>query len=286
MNRLVAFSAIAVLYSSLFLLERLFPLRRPHAPLLPRFVINAFVSALAFAAGALVVQPIITRMLHWTAQRPFGLTRLAGLPAPMELALGALLLDLSFYYWHVTNHGTPFLWRFHNVHHIDPDLDVTTAFRFHFGEVALSAAFRAVQIGVIGPSFATFAIYSCIFQAATLFHHSNVRLPIGLERLLNRMLVTPRMHGIHHSQFRGEDNSNFGIVFPWWDRIHRTLGLNVPHADIAIGVPAYTMPGDTMLRHCLCVPFQRQRDYWKTPDGEVRDERTRVPVGPRSRLAE
>jgi sterol desaturase/sphingolipid hydroxylase (fatty acid hydroxylase superfamily) len=89
-----------------------------------------------------------------------------------------------------------FLWRFHNVHHIDPDLDVSTAFRFHFGEIALSIVFSLLQVSLIGPSAWAFAIYQLVFQVEVLFHHSNVRLPLGPERLLNQVLVTPRRHGI------------------------------------------------------------------------------------------
>ena len=65
-----------------------------------------------------------------------------------------------------------------------------------------------------------------------VFHHSNLRLPIGFERLLSKIIVTPRMHGIHHSQVRRENNSNFGTVFTWWDRLHRTLGLNIPQDEV------------------------------------------------------
>jgi sterol desaturase/sphingolipid hydroxylase (fatty acid hydroxylase superfamily) len=102
-------------------------------------------------------------------------------------------MDLTFYYWHLANHRLPFLWRFHNVHHIDPDLDVSTAFRFHFGEITLSAVFSLLQVSLIGPSAWAFAAYQLVFQAEVLFHHCNVRLPVRAERLLNKVLVTPRM---------------------------------------------------------------------------------------------
>jgi sterol desaturase/sphingolipid hydroxylase (fatty acid hydroxylase superfamily) len=162
----------------------------------------------------------------------------------------------------VANHRIHFLWRFHNVHHIDPDLDVSTAFRFHFIEVGLSAGFRALQVLVIGPSFFAYLVYESAFQLGTLFHHSNTRLPPGLERALNVLLVTPRMHGIHHSNVREENISNFGVVFPWWDRLHRTLRLNVPQADVVIGIPAYSGPADNRILRCFAMPFHPQRDYW------------------------
>jgi sterol desaturase/sphingolipid hydroxylase (fatty acid hydroxylase superfamily) len=195
----------------------------------------------------------------------------------VRFALGFLLMDLSFYYWHLVNHRIPFLWRFHNVHHIDPDLDVTTAFRFHFGEVMFSVVFRVLQVGLLGVSGLAFVAYELVFQANTVFHHSNLRLPIGFERLLNKVLVTPRMHGIHHSQVRQETNSNYGVVFPWWDWLHRTLGLAIPQSAITIGVPGYSQPEDNRLWNTLLMPFRVQRDYWRDADG------SRVERQPRSR---
>src|SRR5688500_679587 len=140
--------------------------------------------------------------LEWASDRPFGAVHLLPLPVAAQFVLSFLLMDLTFYWWHVANHRIPFLWRFHNVHHIDPDLDVSTAFRFHFGEVAFSAAFRVAQVSAIGLSGWMFAVYELVFQANTAFHHSNVRLPLRIERLLTLVLVTPRIHGLHHSPVR------------------------------------------------------------------------------------
>jgi sterol desaturase/sphingolipid hydroxylase (fatty acid hydroxylase superfamily) len=103
----------------------------------------------------------------------------------------------------------------------------------------------------------------------TLFHHSNIRLPIGIERLLNKVIVTPRMHGIHHSQVRNETNSNYGVVFCWWDRLHRSIGLNIPQGKIKIGIAGYSSPRDNLLWRTLVMPFGRQRDYWRTPEGRI-----------------
>jgi sterol desaturase/sphingolipid hydroxylase (fatty acid hydroxylase superfamily) len=129
--------------------------------------------------------------------------------------------------------------------------------------------FRVVQVSSIGVSLLTFVVYELVFQAGTLFHHSNVRLPIRLERWLNKVFVTPRMHGIHHSQVRSETNSNYGVVFPWWDSLHRTIGLNIPQSQIEIGIPGYTAPDDNRLWRALILPFVKQRDYWGKPGGSA-----------------
>jgi sterol desaturase/sphingolipid hydroxylase (fatty acid hydroxylase superfamily) len=251
----------------LFLLERVQPLRRRTRGLASRLAVNLVVSALAFAVAAVLIRPIVAWLTHWTAGQPFGLAYLVPLPEAARAALAFLLMDLSFYYWHMANHRVPFLWRFHNVHHVDPDLDVSTALRFHFGEVGLSAGFRVLQISLIGVSPLVYLIYEFAFQANTLFHHSNVRLPIAQERMLNLLVVTPRMHGIHHSQVRNENNSNFSVVLSWWDRLHRTVRLNVPQSALEIGIPGYTKPDDYGLWSALGMPFRPHREYWRGPDG-------------------
>ena len=271
----------------LWVLEGLRPLRRRTHGLLGRLGVNVAFSVLAFGTAALVIRPLVERLTHWTSHETFGLVAALPLPAAARAAAAFLLMDLSFYYWHLANHRVGFLWRFHNVHHTDPDLDVSTALRFHFGEVLFSAAFRAAQVTLIGVTPGVYALYEVAFQAGTFFHHSNLRLPIGPERALNLLLVTPRMHGIHHSQVRRENNSNFSVVLSWWDRLHRTARLNVPQAALEIGIPAYTRPGDNDPWRALSMPFRRQRDYWRRPDGTALLERNgTATAGEPGRLAE
>jgi len=258
---------LAATYLLFFAIERVLPLRRSKADLLPRLWVNAVISATAFTAAALVVRPAALAGLSFSSEHSFGLMRAIGLSGPAEIAMTFLLMDLTFYYWHIANHRVPILWRIHNVHHIDPDLDVTTGFRFHFAEVALSAGFRAFQVLAIGPSLLAFAIYEVAFQTFTLFHHSNIRMPRAIEVVLNYVFVTPRMHGIHHSDYRDETNSNFGVVFASWDRLHGTARLQIPQHVVTIGVPGYSRPTDNRIGRCLALPFLAQRDYWRAGNG-------------------
>jgi len=178
-------------------------------------------------------------------------------------------MDLTFYWWHRANHVYPLLWRFHNVHHVDPDLDVTTSFRFHFGETFYSTLFRVVQVGLAGIVPFTYLVYEFFFNVATMFHHSNVRLPVGLERWLNKIIVTPRMHGVHHSAVGAETNSNYSVIFRWWDYLHRSLRLNIPQKEVVIGVPGYLLPHDNAVGRLIALPFTRQRPYWRWPSGKA-----------------
>lgn len=266
---LMAGAVIGAFALSLFLLEIFIPLRRVKRPLLGRLIVNLSFAAVAFVTVSLTVRPAAEAVLGWTGHSGFGLAQLTAIPPAARPFLAFLLMDLTFYWWHRTNHRIPLLWRFHNVHHLDPDLDVSTAFRFHFGELAFSSAFRVAQIGLIGPSLGTYLLYEAVFQAGTLFQHSNLRLPIGSERLLVRLLVTPRMHGIHHSQVPRETNSNYATVFSFWDRLHRTLRLNIPQSEIDIGIPGYAGDRDNSLGNTLLAPFRTQRDYWIRADGTV-----------------
>jgi sterol desaturase/sphingolipid hydroxylase (fatty acid hydroxylase superfamily) len=257
---------VFVVFLALLILETRYSLRQAKRSKLKRLLINIGVSALALATGAYIVAPVALRLASWNSERSFGLLRVIALPFSAEFILGFLLMDLTFYYWHRANHAFSFFWRFHNVHHVDPDLDVSTSFRFHFGEVLYSAGFRALQVYLIGISLFTYLIYELTFQCATMFHHSNVRLPITVERWLNKIVVTPRMHGIHHSIVKYETNSNYSVIFRWWDLMHGTLRLNVRQSDVVIGVPAYLTPEDNEFLNLLILPFRPQREYWHLPD--------------------
>ena len=254
---------VPLAFALLFALERAWPLRATKRPLRERLGVNLVVGLLALATAAALVKPVAGAVMEGASQNAFGLLALVPLP-PLGQAIAAfLLLDLTFYYWHRANHRWPFLWRFHNVHHVDPDLDVSTSYRFHFVEIGFSAAFRAVQIALIGGAPWVFVVYELAFQLNTLFQHSNLRLPVGVDRWLCAVLVTPRMHGIHHSQVRAQTDSNWSSVLSWWDRLHGTLRLDVPQEAIDIGVPAYARPEDNRVPALLAMPFRRQRDYWR-----------------------
>lgn len=260
-------------YLLLFSLERHFPLRLASRPLGWRIFVNVLITTLALAAAAITVRPAVETLLAQAPNYELGVLSALDLPTVVELGIAFLLFDWSFYWWHRANHRVPLLWRFHNVHHTDPDLDVTTAFRFHAVEIAYSAAFRVMQVLLIGPAAWMYFVYELVFQVNTLFHHSNVKLPLQVERIVNWVFVTPRMHGVHHSNFHNETDSNYGTVFSWWDRLHRSLRLNVQQRKIQIGVPGYSLPEDNRPIRLLRMPFHQQRIYWQHPDGATMESR-------------
>ena len=262
----IVFVVMAGVFGGLLLLEQILPLRQRKAGLRGRLLVNILLTGLAFAAGSAIVRTTAFGLAQYNQDRGWGLLGVLGLPRWLQVGVGFLLMDLTFYYWHFANHRVGVMWRFHNAHHLDPDLDVSTSFRFHCVEVGYSALFRALQVGLLGIVPLTYIVYDIAFQAATMFHHSNVRLPLRVERILNKVVVTPRMHGIHHSQMEREANSNYSVIFRGWDWLHGTLRLNVAQAAVRIGVWGYSGPGDNKFWQVIVGPFRKQRPYWQRPE--------------------
>lgn len=261
--------AIALTFGVMLLCESLRPLRTAREPKLRRIGRNVASGGLSLAVMTLLQAPILVPVSRWTMRHDAGLLNQVDWPRSLELVLAILLLDYTLWWWHWANHRIPFLWRFHLPHHVDRDLDTSTALRFHFGELSLSIVYRALQIVVTGADPYVVWLWQLILFVSILFHHSNLRLPLAVERWLVRVIVTPRMHGIHHSHRMNETNSNWSSLLSWWDYLHRTLLLNVPRREITIGVPAYQRPEDVTIGKILELPFVRQRDDWRQADGSL-----------------
>ncbi len=192
-------------------------------------LLNASVVALAFAAAWLAVT-------EWSAAHRFGLLNLLDLSVGPRAALAVFFLDAWTYGWHRLNHRVPLLWRFHRWHHADRAMDVTTASRFHTGEIVLSSVFRVPVLGLIGCSLGELALYELLLFAVVQFHHANITLPERLDRVLRLVIVTPALHKVHHSVVRAESDSNYSSLFSWWDRVFRTLRLVREPRRIVFGV--------------------------------------------------
>ena len=268
---------LACLFLALLLLQWRFPLRRQHFNALHRLVRNFVLSIPGFAIVRLAMLPIPIAVGLWAQDRGIGLLNWLPLPAWATVIATFLLMDYAYWWWHWLMHMVPLLWIFHNVHHTDLDLDVSTAARFHFGEMLFSIGFLSLAVIVFGIAPLLLVVFFITLEVATMFHHSNWRLPIKVERILNLVLVTPRMHGIHHSIVQRETNSNWGTIFCWWDKLHGTLRRDIRQDEITIGVPAYRDENELTVGRLWLLPFQRQRDYWRLPGGE-RPERAPRPA--------
>jgi sterol desaturase/sphingolipid hydroxylase (fatty acid hydroxylase superfamily) len=260
-------------FGALVWLERRRPLRREKESKLTRSARNLAVAGVSAVALRLTEKPLADRLTALVERRRLGLLKRVRMPEWLEVLLAVLLLDYTLYVWHVLTHRVVWLWRFHLVHHVDLDLDATTALRFHFAELVLSVPWRAAQILLIGVSPLSFSVWQTLLMLSILFHHSNVRLAVEVERTLNRFVVTPRMHGIHHSTVREETDSNWSSGLTLWDWLHGTLRLNVPQNEIDIGVPTYREPREVRLTKILSMPFGEERPAW---EGKRYDRRQEV----------
>jgi sterol desaturase/sphingolipid hydroxylase (fatty acid hydroxylase superfamily) len=245
---------IAGTFVALVSLEWLSPLRRRVESRLRHTGRNLAMAGLGAAAMQLTELPVARQLTRLAVRRRWGLLQQAPLPAGLEIALGTVLLDYTLYWWHFLTHQVPFLWRFHQVHHVDLDLDASTALRFHFGELVLSVLFRALQIRLLGISWATLSLWNTLLLVEILFHHANVELPDAAEQWLGKIVATPRMHGIHHSVKPGEMDSNWSSGLSVWDWLHGTLHRDIPQQKIVIGVADYQSPAQVTLPRLLMLP--------------------------------
>jgi sterol desaturase/sphingolipid hydroxylase (fatty acid hydroxylase superfamily) len=244
-------------------LEKRRPLRREREEKLRRDKRNLVIGAMSAAVIRLAEKPITGPLAKKVHGKRWGLLPRLNLPPALEAALAAVLLDYTLYIWHVLTHRVPILWRFHRAHHADFDLSMSTALRFHFGEMMLSVPWRAAQVVAIGTAPRSLSLWQTLTLLAILFHHANVRLPMAVERWLCRLIVTPRMHGIHHSIVEHETNSNWGTIFSLPDYLHKSIRLNVPQERIDAGIPAFRNVEELRLGHVIRMPFEKQRPTWR-----------------------
>ena len=276
-------------FIGLVLLELRRPLRkRKSERKLRRNIRNMAVAGTSAVAVMLTSAPVTTPLTRWVHRRNWGLVKWLRLPIWLELPVALILLDYLLYLWHVAFHKAAFLWRFHQVHHVDLDMDASTAIRFHFGEMVMSTALQILQILSIGVTPLTFSIWNTWLISEIMFHHSNVELPFGVERWLCKIVVTPRMHGIHHSLVREELNSNWSSGLTVWDWLHGTLRLNVPQSHLTLGVAAFPDAKELTYPKLMKMPFDEQQRYppWVRPDGSVPERDEIVVMAPKTLVPE
>jgi len=230
---LLFFSALIIL----FCVETLWPCRRWEDRRLSRVIVHGFLSILNAVTMRLLVAAPLAAWISFVQSQQWGLLHSLGWLGPGGVLLTLLVLDLFDYWWHRWNHEVALLWRFHRVHHTDTHLDVTTALRFHIGELLLSALVKAVWILIWGPSLWGFALFEAMITTAALFHHSNLDLPPRWENVIWKLLVTPRFHTSHHTVTPRTREANYSTVIILWDKIFGTFRYPDPVEMKALGLP-------------------------------------------------
>jgi sterol desaturase/sphingolipid hydroxylase (fatty acid hydroxylase superfamily) len=232
----------------LMLLERAFPMVKVRSNL-NRIARNFSLVGLNALLGPLIIIPVTAYAagyaLHW---RPDWWSGWAG------LVIDFLILDCWIYGWHRLNHVVPFLWRFHEVHHLDEHLDATSALRFHFGEVVLSSLVRAVVILLLGLPLMNVAIFETMVTVAAIFHHSNLNLPDKIDAVLSYIIVTPSLHWVHHHALRGDTDSNYSTIFSLWDRLFASRNIAKFNITMKMGVEGLS---DVHILRLILRPFYK-----------------------------
>ncbi len=208
-------------------------------------VVNTVVVRIVFPAATV-------GMAAYAAEQQWGLFNQTDTPAGWAVLASVVLLDGVIYLQHVMFHAIPAFWRLHRVHHADMDFDVTTGSRFHTVEIVLSMLIKFVAVILLGPPLVAVVIFEVLLNATAMFNHSNVRLPLALDRLLRLLIVTPDMHRVHHSHYPHETNSNFGFSLSLWDRLFGTYRAQPDdgHENMVIGI-------DTFRDSAQCIPLHR-----------------------------
>ncbi len=247
-------------FVALYAFERKQPLRRQVEQKEIGTIRNLAIASAAGLAMNFFEKPVTDKLTRFVERKNFGLSKTFRLPKFLETILAVVLLDYTLYLWHVLTHKISFLWRFHRIHHADLNLTASTGIRFHFGEITISVLFRAGQVLLIGVSPKALNIWQSLLFLSILFHHSNVRLPKRFEEKLQKIIVTPRLHGIHHSIQQDKMNSNWSSGLTIWDFLHKTFRSNVPQGEIIIGVAEFDEQNKVTLDKMLIAPFVKMEN--------------------------
>lgn len=253
--RLIVFLCVLV---AMALWELAAPRRRREIPRVIRWtnnlglvVIDTIVLRLSF--------PILAVELAVIAQdRGWGLFNGIEAPGWVAVLVSIVVLDLAIYLQHVMFHAVPVLWRLHRMHHADLEFDVTTGLRFHPVEILLSMGIKLAVVMALGLPAVAVLIFEVLLNATAMFNHSNIRLPILVDRFLRLIVVTPDMHRVHHSIIPEETNSNFGFNLPWWDRLLGTYKAQpkAGHEEMSIGIEQFRTTRDLWLDRMLVQPVE------------------------------
>ncbi|MEO1794022.1 MAG: sterol desaturase family protein [Pseudomonadota bacterium] len=214
---------------------------------LPEFI-GAAAVPLAAVGAAIAAEQAGFGLFHWLA-----------IPDAVAFIATLLILDLAIWFQHYISHHVPVLWRLHQVHHADADMDVTTAVRFHPIEILFSMLYKVALVALLGAPAVAVVVFEVILNGCAMFNHANVNLPGWLDRILRIFIVTPDMHRVHHSTERREHDTNFGFSLSVWDRVFGTY-TDQPeggHQGMRIGLKDYREGEPSGLLWSLALPFRK-----------------------------
>jgi sterol desaturase/sphingolipid hydroxylase (fatty acid hydroxylase superfamily) len=219
---------------------------------------NFVVTLISFIVNGLLSVAVVSSLIY-TGEHQLGLLNIIQLPEVVEVIIGMLLIDFGSYMIHNLQHKIPFLWRLHRVHHADPNLNTSSALRFHPFDVVLSQGlYPCLWIPIMGISMTSFVIYGTIALPLLVMQHSNIKFPEWLEWYGRLIISTPGWHKIHHSDEQQFTDSHYGDVFTFWDRIFGTWHKVKPD-EINYGIVGFKEEKNHTVLNQLLMPFAKTK---------------------------
>lgn len=254
---LIRLSIFLGVFAILAVIEVALPRRTEPQDRKHRWLTNLGMSVLNSAMLRFVLPVAAVGAAFWAEEVGWGLFNMVVIDPVVAGIICFVALDFFIWLEHWASHKIPFLWHIHKVHHADPHFDVTTALRFHPLEIAISMAWKALLVVLMGAPVLAVVAFEVVLNAAAMFNHSNIKLPAWADRWLRKVIVTPDMHRIHHSRIRRETDSNYGFNFPFWDYLFGTYTADPEKGQtgLEIGLTQYAGPEPRQLGWSLWLPF-------------------------------
>ncbi|WP_349363438.1 MAG: sterol desaturase family protein [Roseitalea porphyridii] len=260
---LIRFGAFVAIFTAMAAFELWAPrLERPEmagALRSRRWLVNVSMVVISSVCLRIIFPAAAVGTAIYAQSQGWGLFPAIGMPVVVAGILAFIVLDFAVWLEHLVSHKWPLLWRIHRMHHSDQGFDLTTALRFHPLEIVLSMFWKAAVIIVLGPPVVAVLVFEIVLNGMAMFNHANARLPLGLDRVLRALVVTPDMHRVHHSVVRRETDSNYGFNLSVWDRLFGTYTdqPEAGHDGMRLGLTDYDGPQTANLGWALVLPFRR-----------------------------
>ncbi|MFT4663299.1 MAG: sterol desaturase/sphingolipid hydroxylase (fatty acid hydroxylase superfamily) [Polaribacter sp.] len=203
---------------------------------------------------------VLVSSADWVEANSFGLIQWINMPLAAEAIIGLLLMDLmGAYLPHWVLHHVKWMWKFHLIHHTDQHLDTTSANRHHPGESVIRFVFTLVAVFIVGAPMWLVFFYQSMSLVLTQFNHANINMPKWLDNSLLLLLCTPNMHRVHHHYRQPYSDSNYGNIFPFWDKLFGTY-LVIDNKKLVYGVDTHMDVKEVNeISNLLKIPFQPYR---------------------------
>lgn len=257
--RLIFFLGI---FSFCALFEHIFPRRSLQYSKIIRWRSNLGISLFNSILLRILFPYSLFEIALFCEEKSIGLFNFFSTHFYLKIFLSLIFLDFIIYLQHIAFHKIPLLWRLHRMHHTDLDLDVSSGSRFHTFEIFISQIIKIASIFILGIPPLAIILFEILLSSLSLFNHSNLFIPLKMDSLLRKFIVTPDMHRIHHSILKEETNSNFGFNLSIWDKLFNTYHPNPlkGQTNMTLGIENFRNTNNLYFHSLLLQPFIKSNE--------------------------